>query len=203
MCGLLVNCAWELSLGKKSSLKFWNYPNKIVWPGEHRNTNSVQMGLECHVAKDLQKLRDSPYDMSDYTKPLLPCAQGGGSLPQGQLCQGSWVASNNNRLWKVVKCYTRTHRIKATTEASGPEMSKTRGNKDPKHFICDQQWSSREDQSFYLIFLSPCPEIPIQKGESWTSLVVQWLRIDLPMQETQVQSLVSFHTPQGNWAHVP
>ena len=60
------------------------------------------MGLECHVAKDLQKLRDSPYDMSDYTKPLLPCTQGGGSLPQGQLCQGSWVASNNNRLWKVV-----------------------------------------------------------------------------------------------------
>ena len=96
------------------------------------------------------------------------------------------------------KCYTITHRIKATTEASGPEMSKTRGNKDPEHLICDQQRSSREDQSFYLIFLSPCPEIQIQKGESCTSLVVQWLRIDLPMQETQVQSLVSFHTPQSN-----
>ena len=77
-------------------------------------------------------------------------------------------------------------------------MSKTRGNKDPEHLICDQQLSSREDQSFYLIFLSPCPEIQIQKGESWTSLVVQWIRIDLPMQETQVQSLVSFHTPQSN-----
>ena len=138
MCGLLLNHAWELSLGKKSSLKFWNYSNKIVWPGGHRSINLVQMGLECHVAKDLQKLRFSLWHVWLH-KASPACSQGGDSLPQGQLCQGSWVASNNNRLWKVVKWYTRTHRIKATTEASGPEMSKARGNKDPEHLICDQQ----------------------------------------------------------------
>ena len=39
-----------------------------------------------------------------------------------------------------------------------------------------------------------------------TSLVVQWLRIHFPMQDTQVQSLVGelrSHMPVGNQARVP
>ena len=39
----------------------------------------------------------------------------------------------------------------------------------------------------------------------WTSLVVQWIRICLPKQGTQVRSLVweGSHMPQGNQAHAP
>ena len=39
-----------------------------------------------------------------------------------------------------------------------------------------------------------------------TCLVVQWLRIHLPKQETQVRSLVQelrYHMPWGTEAHVP
>ena len=39
---------------------------------------------------------------------------------------------------------------------------------------------------------------------TWTSLVVQWLRIRLPMQGTRVCSLAQEDsTPQGNYVHVP
>ena len=97
MCGLLLNRAWELSLGKKSSLKFWNYSNKIVWPGGHRSINLVQMGLECHVAKDLQKLRDSPYDMSDYTKPLLHAPRVGAHFLKGSYARVlGWPATTTD-----------------------------------------------------------------------------------------------------------
>ena len=34
------------------------------------------------------------------------------------------------------------------------------------------------------------PQMPINSGMNGTSLVVQWLRIHLPMQGTQVQALV-------------
>ena len=46
--------------------------------------------------------------------------------------------------------------------------------------------------------------VPYNKGTSvWTSLVVQWLRIHLPMQETWIQSLVrgKFYMPQSNYAY--
>ena len=41
----------------------------------------------------------------------------------------------------------------------------------------------------------------LKSGSAGTSLVVQWLRIHLPMQGTQVQSLVwelRSHMPRGN-----
>ena len=46
----------------------------------------------------------------------------------------------------------------------------------------------------------------MQAGSKRTSLVVQWLRIHLPMQGTQVRSLVSklgSNILQGDQAHVP
>ena len=39
-------------------------------------------------------------------------------------------------------------------------------------------------------FLPDEPKIATRKGKVWASLVVQWLRIHLPMQGTQVLSLV-------------
>ena len=48
--------------------------------------------------------------------------------------------------------------------------------------LLDCFWKGTEDETML---------VPYNKGTSvWTSLVVQWLRIHLPMQETWVQSLV-------------
>ena len=43
---------------------------------------------------------------------------------------------------------------------------------------------------FILTEYLPCGMEEDEKGSVWTSLVVQWLRIHLPMQGTRVQVLV-------------
>lgn len=84
--------------------------------------------------------------------------------------QDFWVASNNNRLWNVVKLHVETYRIKGKED----QAQKCQKPKEKKilNILSGTSNKSREDQSCYSISSSPYLKIQIQKRNlsKWSSL---------------------------------